>query len=83
VRTVYELSVHRTSDCEGHLLAVEIEANGFLYNMVRAIVGTLVAVGRRAKPEPWPGEVLQAADRRRAGPTAPAHGLFLVYVRYE
>ncbi|MGD0900391.1 MAG: tRNA pseudouridine synthase A [Thermoguttaceae bacterium] len=62
---------------------VEIEANGFLYNMVRAIVGTLVEVGRGARPEAWPGEVLAAADRRLAGPTAPPEGLFLLWAGYE
>jgi tRNA pseudouridine38-40 synthase len=78
VRTVYDLTVQRT----GHLVAVEIEANGFLYNMVRAIVGTLVEVGRGAEPETWPAAVLQATDRTYAGPTAPAHGLCLLWVRY-
>ena len=61
---------------------LEIEANGFLYNMVRTIVGTLVEVGRGARPETWPGEVLTAKDRRRAGRTAPPQGLFLVCVQY-
>ena len=63
-------------------VALEIEANGFLYNMVRTVVGTLVEVGRAARPESWPGEVLAAADRRRAGRTAPPQGLFLVRVQY-
>ena len=66
----------------GDFVALEIEANGFLYNMVRTIVGTLVEVGRGARPESWPGEVLAAADRRRAGRTAPPQGLFLVSVQY-
>ena len=51
--------------------------------MVRAIVGTLVQVGSGYRPESWPGEVLLAADRRAAGPTAPPQGLFLVRVEYE
>jgi tRNA pseudouridine(38-40) synthase len=63
-------------------ITIEIEADGFLYNMVRSIVGTLVEVGRGAQPESWPGEVLLAADRRFAGPTAPPQGLFLVRVEY-
>jgi tRNA pseudouridine38-40 synthase len=63
-------------------ITLEIEANGFLYNMVRAIVGTLVDVGRGTRSETWPGEVLAAADRRRAGRTAPPQGLFLVGVQY-
>ena len=63
-------------------ITLDIIANGFLYNMVRAILGTLVEVGRGVRPESWPGEVLRAADRRRAGPTAPPQGLFLVNVSY-
>ncbi len=67
----------------GERIALEVEADGFLYNMVRAIVGTLVEVGRGARNEHWPGEVLLAADRSAAGPTAPPQGLFLVNVDYD
>jgi tRNA pseudouridine38-40 synthase len=63
-------------------ILIEVEADGFLYNMVRAIVGTLVEVGRGRRPESWPGEVLLALNRRVAGPTAPPQGLFLVRVEY-
>ncbi|MCE5268330.1 MAG: tRNA pseudouridine(38-40) synthase TruA [Planctomycetaceae bacterium] len=63
-------------------ITIEVEADGFLYNMVRAIVGTLVEVGRGRRPESWPGEVLRAMNRRAAGPTAPPQGLFLVRVEY-
>ena len=66
-----------------HLITIEIEADGFLYNMVRAIVGTLVEVGRGAEDESWVAEVLAAADRRTAGPNVPPQGLFLVRVDYE
>ena len=66
-----------------HKLAIEIEADGFLYNMVRNIVGTLVEVGRGAQSENWPAEVLAVCDRKVAGPTAPPQGLFLVQVDYE
>ncbi len=69
-------------DCED-LIAIEIEADGFLYNMVRAIVGTLVEVGRGSRPESWPAEVLHAQDRSLAGPTAPPQGLCLTSVRYR
>ncbi len=87
VRTVADLSVRRARDPWGRgdateWIVLEIEADGFLYNMVRAIVGTLVEVGRGAQPETWPAEVLAAADRRVAGPTAPPQGLFLVRVDY-
>ena len=83
VRTVYDISVGRGRGAEGDLIATEVEADGFLYNMVRAIVGTLVEVGRGARGESWPDEVLQATDRRAAGATAPPQGLFLVRVEYE
>jgi tRNA pseudouridine38-40 synthase len=63
-------------------ITVEIEADGFLYNMVRAIVGTLVEVGQGRRNEAWPGEVLAACDRQAAGRTAPSQGLFLVRVEY-
>ena len=83
VRTIYGISVKRGRLAERDLLTTEVEADGFLYNMVRAIVGTLVEVGRGARAESWPAEVLQATDRRAAGPTAPPQGLFLVRVEYE
>jgi len=67
---------------QSDFIIIEVEADGFLYNMVRAIVGTLVEVGRGKRPVSWPGEVLRAADRRAAGPTAPPQGLFLVNVEY-
>lgn len=82
VRTVYELSVRRQAPAAPHCVQVEIEADGFLYNMVRAIVGTLVEVGRGAQDEDWPAWVLAAQDRSVAGMTAPAQGLFLVRVEY-
>lgn len=63
-------------------IAIEIEADGFLYNMVRNIVGTLVQIGLRKRPVQWATEVLQAKDRKAAGPTAPPHGLFLLWVKY-
>jgi tRNA pseudouridine38-40 synthase len=68
---------------QGDFITIEVESNGFLYNMVRAIVGTLVEVGRGKQPESWPGEVLRAKDRRRAGPTVPPQGLCLMKVEYK
>jgi tRNA pseudouridine38-40 synthase len=64
-------------------VTIEVAGNGFLYNMVRTIVGTLVEVGVGKRDIAWPAEVLAAQDRRRAGQTAPPHGLFLVSVDYE
>lgn len=83
VRTVFDLKVERGRGEARDWITLEIEADGFLYNMVRAIVGTLVEVGRGARPETWPAEVLRAADRSAAGPTAPPQGLFLVGVDYD
>lgn len=60
-----------------------VQGDGFLYNMVRTIAGTLLAVGLGRQPPEWVGEVLAAADRRRAGPTAPAGGLYLLNVLYQ
>jgi tRNA pseudouridine38-40 synthase len=64
-------------------IAIEIEADGFLYNMVRNIVGTLIEVGRGKNPASWVQQVLDAKDRSQAGPTAPPHGLCLLHVHYE
>ena len=83
VRTVFDIRVERGRGAERDLVTVEVEADGFLYNMVRAIVGTLVEVGRGARAESWPGKVLDARDRRAAGRTAPPQGLFLVDVQYS
>lgn len=82
VRTIYDLLVERR---EGELtdrIVIEVEADGFLYNMVRNIVGTLVEVGKGKQPVAWPADVLAKRDRREAGMTAPAQGLFLVGVEY-
>jgi tRNA pseudouridine38-40 synthase len=73
-----KLSCARHSDC----VTIDVAGDGFLYNMVRAIVGTLVEVGRGTRDIQWPAEVLAARDRRQAGQTAPPHGLFLVSVDY-
>jgi tRNA pseudouridine38-40 synthase len=67
---------------KGGLLRFEIEATGFLKQMVRAIVGTLVEVGRGKIDAERFREILESKDRKEAGPTAPAHGLFLNEVKY-
>jgi tRNA pseudouridine38-40 synthase len=66
----------------GGLLGVFVSADAFLHHMVRNMVGTLLEIGYRRRPPGWAGEVLAGRDRRRGGPTAPAHGLFLLSVRY-
>lgn len=79
VRTIYECKVTATRRrrCE-----LEIAGNGFLYNMVRIIAGTLLEVGRGTiEPEMIP-RILDAKDRRSAGPTLPPSGLCLMWVRY-
>ena len=65
------------------LLCYEITGNGFLRHMVRAIVGSLVEVGRGRRPVAWIADVLASRDRASAGPTAPPEGLFLVSVEYD
>jgi tRNA pseudouridine38-40 synthase len=67
----------------GELVSYEISGTGFLRHMVRAIVGSLVDVGRGRQPVEWIARVLASRDRTLAGQTAPAHGLFLVGVDYE
>jgi tRNA pseudouridine38-40 synthase len=64
------------------LIRFEIEANGFLKQMVRAIVGTLVEVGKGKMSAMEFQKVLESKERKKAGPTAPAHGLFLKEVKY-
>lgn len=69
----------------GSLIALEIEADGFLYNMVRAIAGTLARFGQKHSGFEDPNEmksILDAVDRQRAGPTAPPFGLYMIHVAY-
>ena len=79
VRTVYSLEIKR----EGEMIALEVCGNGFLYNMVRIITGTLIEVGRgRFEPE-HVKRVIESGERELGGPTAPAEGLILKEVFYE
>lgn len=78
VRTVYSATVVR----DGDLVRFSVRGNGFLYNMVRIMMGTLIAVGEgRMSPEEIPS-ITASLDRRRAGSTAPACGLYLNDVKY-
>jgi tRNA pseudouridine38-40 synthase len=79
VRTITHLGLSRFGDW----IWLDVEADGFLYNMVRAIAGTLMNVGRGHWPESQVAAILKAEDRDLAGPTAPAQGLFLMRVSYE
>jgi tRNA pseudouridine38-40 synthase len=69
-------------DGRGPLITYEVRGEGFLRHMVRTIAGTLVEIGRRRYPPEWVSEVIASRSRAAAGPTAPAHGLFLVRVEY-
>ena len=79
VRTITRLTISRFGDW----IWVDVEADGFLYNMVRAIVGTLINVGRGYWPTSQVAKIVEEGDRRLAGPTAPALGLFLMRVTYD
>ncbi len=78
VRTLRRLDICRG----GRYLEIESEADGFLYNMARCIVGSLIEVGRGKQKPTWIADVLASCDRRLAGPTAPARGLCLMKVLY-
>lgn len=79
VRTIHSLTVEKS----GQEIVIRVVGNGFLYNMVRIIAGTLIQVGLGEKnPEDIP-TILTAMDRQKAGPTAPAKGLRLCYIRYN
>lgn len=78
VREIYDLHVKK----EGDLITISVTGNGFLYNMVRIIAGTLLKVGSgQFEPEDMEG-IIQGRDRSLAGPTAPAKGLTLIEIRY-
>lgn len=78
VRDVKMFSVER----QGELITMTVEADGFLYNMVRIMVGTLLRVQQGKIPEDGIGEIIEKKDRKFAGPTAPACGLYLNRVNY-
>jgi len=78
VRTVYEFTVAESFPW----MTFEVTANGFLYHMVRNLVGTLIEIGREAMPLEHLPAIIQSGERSKAGPTAPAQGLYLVRVEY-
>ena len=88
VRTIFDVSVKRipASQLLPTLIQIEVEADGFLYNMMRTIAGTLVLLGverrgGRSLPEQMKG-IIESRNRKLAGPTAPPQGLYLVNVVY-
>ena len=82
IRNVMELTIEREDIHDFPSLKISITANGFLYNMVRNIVGTLIRVGMGREEIEWVRWVRDQKDRKCAGQTAPAHGLFLDHVVY-
>jgi len=79
VRTVLSLRICRCFE----EIRVEVEGTGFLYNQVRNMVGTLIEIGRGHWEAQYAREILESCDRTKAGPTAPARGLCLQWVRYD
>ena len=77
VREIYDIRLNKQED----LIVLEVEGNGFLYNMVRIIVGTLVDIGR-GRINNSLKEIVDSKSRGECGHTAPAHGLFLKKVDY-
>ena len=79
IRTIYDIKVTKTDKT----ITIRVKGNGFLYNMVRIIAGTLIKVGSgQYKPE-HVKEMLEKCDRTVAGPTAPPEGLTLVEIYYK
>ena len=79
VRTIYKIQVEE----QGADLVIRVCGNGFLYNMVRIIAGTLIEVGQGKRTLDSMGQILEAQNRSAAGPTAPAHGLTLVKYEFD
>ena len=78
VRNIYKAEIKQ----EGERVIIELTGNGFMYNMVRIIAGTIVDVGMgKIKPEEI-SQIIEAKDRSKAGKTLPPHGLYLVEVYY-
>lgn len=78
IRHIYELKVEK----QGDMILIQVTGNGFLYNMVRIIVGTLMEVGKGAYEPFYIKKILEGKDRKLAGPTARPHGLTLCKICY-
>lgn len=78
VREIHGISVQRI----GNRVILDITANGFLYHMVRNIVGNLLEIGSNEQQAAWLKQLLEGQDRTRAAATAPAHGLYFMGARY-
>lgn len=77
-RRIISMTVKKVGQC----IFIDVVGNAFLHHMVRNFAGVLIAVGRAKKPVEWALEVLLAKDRRYAGVTAPACGLYLMNIEY-
>jgi len=84
VRTITDVLVERVppSQLFPSMIQIEVEADGFLYNMMRSIVGTLVLFGAERLPPARMQAIIESGNRSQSGPTAPARGLYLAEVRY-
>lgn len=78
IRVMQAISIQRQAD----YLVLDIKANAFLHHMVRNIMGSLMTIGRGEQPVEWMQQVLQGLDRKCAGMTASAAGLYMVNVEY-
>lgn len=83
VRNIFSIDVHKEAGGAGSLVKLRIEGDGFLYNMIRIISGTLMNVGRGRWEPHRIGEILLKKDRTAAGPTAEARGLKLIEIRFK
>lgn len=79
VRTIYDLQVEKKEE----IISIRVQGNGFLYNMVRIIAGTLLEVGKGSIPPERMAQIIASGRRDLAGPTAPAKGLRLLEILYE
>ncbi len=79
VRTIYSLTVEK----QGDLIVIRVTGSGFLYNMVRILAGTLLQAGSGERKPGEMTQILNAADRSAAGPTAPACGLTMIGIEFE
>lgn len=83
VRTIFACTIHRHPDVHNRPLVIfAVEGSGFLYHMVRTMVGTVLQIGTGHWKPDRVGEIIAARDRRQSGPCAPAVGLHLQWIRF-
>ena len=79
IKNIHYLDIEKIQD----IITIRIKADAFLHHMVRNIVGTLIKIGTGNKDVNWIEEILSSKDRRTAGPTVAAHGLYFVKAFYD